>query len=197
MLPDFPNAKRAIRKAQEVFFEGRQKELLGPYFSEVPKRMMPEGNSLKQVYSTEMEHQTTLKPIVTTFNYTVDEILADPWIIFERIGKSAEEFVNQQMQLTFESLNSVLKKIGNVVQTGGDFTIDNFLDALEKVEIPFDENDQPRLPQLLAGPQMIDKMIASLKEHENDPARQGRMQQIIETKRKDWHDRKNSRKLVD
>lgn len=197
MLPDFPNAKRAIRKAQEVFFEGRQKELLGPYFSEVPKRMMPEGNSLKQVYSTEMEHQTTLKPIVTNFNYTIDEILTNPWIIFDRIAESAEAFVNQQMQLTFESLNAVLEKIGNVVKTGGDFTIDNYLEALEKVEIPFDENDQPRLPQLLAGPQMIDKMIASMKEHENDIVRQGRMQQIIETKRKAWHDRKNSRKLVD
>lgn len=197
MIPDFPKAKRVIQEAQQQFFEDKQKLHLGPFFNNVPKRVMPEGNTIRQIYSPGMEHQTDIKAIKSSFNISLEEIKINPWIIFEKLAVSAEEFAHQQIQLFFETISKVTEMTGNVINAKKELSIDDFLDGIEKVEFPFDSNDNPVFPAFFASPEVIDKMLAKMKEDEATGNGTGRLQAIVEKKRKIWHDRKNARKLVD
>lgn len=65
----------------------------------------------------------------------------------------AEQYVSQVMPQFFESLSMVTKAAGNVHDAGGKpFTWDMFLDMLDGMEIPFDEDNNPLLPSFVAGP---------------------------------------------
>ncbi len=197
MIPEFKNAKKYILKSQEDFFEFAQKHHLGGLFGNIHKRTMPEGNRFRHVYSKTMERGTELTKIASSFSFTVDEVKKDPFIIYEKLFESATEFAKQQVQMTITGISEITELTDNVVQSKGEFTVEDFFESLEKVEIDFDKNGKPRLPSIVGAPDFIDKMIAALKKSEHLPENKVKMDKIIDLKRKQWNDRENNRKLVD
>ncbi len=197
MVPEFKNAEKYIIKSQEDFFEFAQKHHLGGLFGNIPKRVMPEGNKLKQVYSKSLERQTEMVKIGSSFKLDIDKIKATPSLVYEQLFETAKEFANQQIQMTIKSIYEVTELTGNIVESQGEFTVEDFYKSLEKIEIEFDKNGKPLLPTIVGGPAFIDKMIATLKRREHPVESKGRMDEIIDIKRKQWNDRENNRKLVD
>ena len=197
MLPEFPIAKLAILKSQEKFFLYAQKEKLGPLFGNIPKRALPEGNRMKQEYSKEMVHEPAMTPIKSHFQLNIDQLKKNPFVIFEQIAETAADFAHQQALMTIKGISDVTELTGNVVDSSGGFTTEQFFECIEKVEIEFDRNGNPSLPTIVASPENINKMISVLKASEHLPENKIRIDEIMNKKRKAWYDKENSRKLVD
>jgi len=96
-------------------------------------------------------------------------------------------------------LEKVTERTGNVVkgEKGEGITPKLILDAIEKMEIGFDEKGNPIMPVLVMSPQDFEKIKAEQKAWESDGELEKRRREIIEKKRKEWIDRESNRKLVD
>ncbi len=197
MMPEFPIAKLAIRKSQDAFFQSAVKERLGPLFGNIPSRVLEEGNRLKQQYSADMVHQTGMTQIKSKFQLTIDQIKANPYVIYEKYFDNAQDFANQRVLMTMQGINEITELTGNVVNSNGGFTTEHFFQSLEKVQIDFDKAGNPMIPTMVGSPETVNKMMAVLKEGEHLPENKKRIDAIIGKKRKDWHDRESNRKLVD
>jgi hypothetical protein len=197
MLPEFKKAKKCIAKSQEQFFEFSQKHHLGGLFGSISKRAMPEGNKLRQVYSKDLQRETEMTKIQTSFTFDVDEIKENAFTIYEQLFQNAKEFASQQMQMMIKNINEVTEMTGNVIKSKGEYSVEDFYRSIEMVEIEFDKDGKPVLPTIVSSPSFIDNMINTLKKHEHLPESKTRMDEIINLKRKQWYDRENNRKLVD
>ena len=73
--------------------------------------------------------------------------------LLAEIDAVAEKYVSQVMPQFFENLSMVTSAFGNVRDAGGQpLTWDMVLDMLDGMEVAFDEDDNPVLPSLCAGP---------------------------------------------
>jgi hypothetical protein len=188
MMPEFPIAKQKILESQGLFFEFAQKQKLGPLFADIPKQALPEGNRMKQEYSKTMVHESGMTAIKSHFQINIAQAKADPFIIYEQLVQTAADFADQQTLMTLKGISEITELTGNVVGSRNGFTTEQFFECIEKVEIEFDKQGNPRLPTIVAS---------LLKAGEHLPENKGRMEAIINTKRKKWYDRENNRKLVD
>ena len=67
---------------------------------------------------------------------------------------------------------------------------------LEKVQIDFDEKDNPIKPGFFVDPNTGQKILEILKTIEDTPELLKKHDEIIEKKRIEYHDRESHRKLV-
>ncbi|MCK4818719.1 hypothetical protein KA005_23305, partial [bacterium] len=94
-------------------------------------------------------------------------------------------------------LNEVTAKTGNVVDAGGQpLSHELLLKTLETIQLDFDDNGKPIMPTLVVSPQQYEKIKVKNIEWENDPECQKQFEQMMNRKRKEWHDRESNRKLV-
>lgn len=127
-----------------------------------------------------------------------DLIERGPIALVEGLKKLADELSSQQSQMVFERLNQITAKTGNVVDAGGQaINPDLLLQMLEKIEIDFSEDGQPRLPTLVVTPKQGEKLREKMPEWEKDEHYNRKFKELIERKRQEWHDRESHRKLVD
>ena len=95
-------------------------------------------------------------------------------------------------------MNQVTASTGNVVDAKGKpLTPDQFLDVMERIEMSFDQNGKPMLPQIVCGPQMVEQMKKILEQIDTEPELKQRHDELLRRKRENWCDRESRRKLVD
>ncbi len=127
-----------------------------------------------------------------------DLIERGPLALQEGLEKVAEELRSQQSKMIFEHLSQSTDRTGNVVDAGGQaINPDLILQMLEKMEIDFSEDGQPRLPTLVVPPEQGEKLREKMLEWEKDECYNRKFNELIERKRQEWHDRESHRKLVD
>lgn len=115
----------------------------------------------------------------------------------EKLNGAADEIARQTQTHLFGTLNAALDKAGQVVsQHGKPLDPEAVFEALEKVQMEFDENRNPAQPSMVVPPALLSKAKDVLEQIENDPALQKRYLAIIERKWLDWRDREAARKLV-
>jgi len=193
MLPEFPNAQEAIKKA----WNRRLFKALGfsdPLISRIPLHVQREGNKA-MVGATETkfrmlkaEHQW--KPAIGQ-GIPLDDFFA----LADRLG---DDMARQQAQHTMEILaeqpstrHSVLKK------TEGSFSFDDVLSELERMEIDFDERGMPMWPTVFLGTPALQSFVQNSKAHELNEERRKRMSDLVARKRKEFDEREARRRLVD
>ncbi len=121
-----------------------------------------------------------------------------PNLTFEDIRKKfdlvAEDMASQMSQGLFQKIISSAQKIDGKNQT---FGIDMLLEALESIDIDFDNMGNPSSLSVIIPPQIAEKMKNDLPNWEKDPEHNARYEEIISRKRIEWRDRESNRKLVD
>lgn len=82
-----------------------------------------------------------------------DVVAGDVAALTVALDKAAEQGVSTLMPGVFDYLSKICEATGNVVDAAGrPLTHELILSALEKVEIDFDENDEPIMPTLVVHP---------------------------------------------
>ena len=127
-----------------------------------------------------------------------DLIERGPIALKEGLENVAKELSSQQSKMILEHLNQITAKTGNVVDAGGQaINPDLILQMLEKMEMDFSEDGQPRLPTLVGSPEYYERLKEKMPEWEKDEHYNRKFNELIERKRQEWHDRESHRKLVD
>jgi len=198
MLPDYPQLKKRLKEKFEGLVSKRIQE--EPLLSQLRKTIVHEGNTYNvtsyEGYSTKSEYER----FATAFNIDVNTIIKKgPDALYEKVPSLSKDIADKMAQHTINTLEKVTQATGNVVTgKGKGITPDLILDALEKIEIGFDEWGNPIMPIIVMSPQDFELFKSKEKEWEAQAIRlEIRRREIIEKKRKEWIDRESRRKLVD
>lgn len=198
MLPDIPRTK------EEVFL------LLQQATAEAAKNARPLLKSI-QVEIVHEGHETTtrttdghvqrrgMKKAETRLTVDLTKVPSQGLETTARMLREAtDRLQDAQAKLLFEEVERATKLAGTVVSAQGTpLSANLLLDALERMEIDFDDDGNPIYPTLVISP-ALEKQVTLLSEQmENDPAVQSRHDAIMVRKKAEWFDRENNRKLVD
>jgi hypothetical protein len=122
----------------------------------------------------------------------VDHIRAtDVDVFVTAIWEVAEKYAEAMGTAFFQTMRDVTEAVGNAIDAGGQpFTWDLFLDGLEKMEIAFDENGQPKV-QVLINPDTW-RLLQAV---ERTPEHDRRLEDIMQRKRGEWNAQQRPRRL--
>ncbi len=105
---------------------------------------------------------------------------------------ATDQSLKEYMPQFFEQMRLMMEHAGQRVDAGGKpFSIDLYLDGLERVQIDFTEDEKPKLPTLVAGPELAEK-IAKLVWTD---AQLRRYQEMMDSKKREFDARRRIRKL--
>lgn len=197
MLPSFARTKEKIRIRSERELRKRVDE--DPQSLGIRKFIFHEGNQLATTSIDGYEDRSPLQEHQVRFEISEEENREKgPHAIFERIPTLAKDMASQREKALFEKMNDVTKRTGNIVEGDGKgLTPELIMKTLEKIDMSFDEHGNPIMPTLIVSPDVLKKMEENTDLWKETPEMQQKMVELIKTKRREWDDRQNRRKLVD
>jgi hypothetical protein len=127
-------------------------------------------------------------------SFEVDDLVAGASDnVIAMLDGVAEQHLRQVMPAFFESISRITDATGNRIEAKGEpFSPELLLEALEKIEWSFDENDEPIMPTLVVHPTLAEK-IAQLPPL--TPEQEKAFSDQKERKRDEYRARKRRRKL--
>jgi hypothetical protein len=198
MLPDYPTLKRRLNEKFEDII--RNKVQNEPLLSQFRRTTIHEGNTLAITSSDGYSSKTNYQEFATDFKIGFDEIIkSGPEAFYSRASEISKDMASKLAKQSIGMLEKVTERTGNVVKSekGEGITPKLILDAIEKMEIGFDEAGNPIMPVVVMSPKDFEKIKGKQKEWKSDGELEKRRKEIIEKKRKEWVDRESNRKLVD
>lgn len=197
MLPDFPKIKR---KWSDMFVRMlREQSHQGSFLSQIRTTRHFEGDMQRVTDATGDTEESNYEIFSEALEVNRQNLIdRGPVAYMDSSAKIAKEFESQQSKIIFERVNKSTAKTGNIVNAGGqEINPDLMLQALEKIEIDFSEDGQPRLPTIVTSPELYERLKEKMPEWEKDEYYNRKFQALIERKKQEWHDRESHRKLVD
>ena len=98
--------------------------------------------------------------------------------------------------MLFQTLERTSNEVGNAMDMKGQpFTLESYLDMLEKVDINFDSFGMPEFPTQVIDLSMGPTVRAEFERFKTSSVLRDRAEFIMQ-KMKDWHDRESRRRLV-
>ena len=190
MFPDLLKTKEKLQKMLNQEMKKARLLHMGP-LADVPVSMIFEGNKNVVIRADSSIEETNLEKMTTELQVKFEEVeKMSHEMVLDKINGTAEEMAVKTSELFFERLTKITDETGNVVSSdGAPFSIDLFLEMLEKMEIDFDESGKPSGLSFVPFTSSISRVISQA---ETDP----RYQAVIERKREEWYAREGNRKLV-
>jgi hypothetical protein len=112
---------------------------------------------------------------------------------FAGLDSAAEQGLASIMPRVFEQISEITDAAGQTINAAGrPLSHDLITQMLEKIDIDFDENDNPKMPTLVMHPKMAERLRALGEPSEEDTRR---FNELIERKRKEFHARRRTRRL--
>lgn len=196
MLPDFPELKRKLCALREARMQ-RIKREHNRSLSQATVFDVEEGHRVLNMDDLGSRSDVPIESHSSEITLTLEEfetLTQDQ--IEEKFNVAARDIANQAEMQMIEILDRAAEGSGNVIKQDAPFSHKSHLDALEKVDLWFDERGNPDFPTILCSPEMHEKILVVLAvpmSAEDEKRRSS----IIDRKREEWRDRENRRKLVD
>jgi len=197
VLPDFIPVKKKISKVLTSYL--RKKLQSEPFIGQLRHKVQHEGDRIvMKTYDGSID-KIEYKTLGSEFNIQTEEIIKEgPNAFIKHIDKLVEDLIKQKSKVVFQKLNEITSKTGNVVNLHGEpFTPEKLLEALDKIQMEFDEDGRPTNLTIVMHPDLWNKIKDKIPEWEADTEFRKKHDAIIEKKRREWLDRENNRKLVD
>lgn len=200
MIADFPKIKETLHKQMD-FSLREEVRRRAPVVSMIGHHFLHEGD--KSSYET-VDRQTKVVDFQkgeSKFSVTRDEMSKMTIMdVAKKIQDMAEELAGQMEGRLFQTITEEVEKIGNVVQNNPPLSPDTLLQALEKIEIDFqdDSRDKPVLPTLVTGPELAEKAKNQMDNItlEEKELFDEKMKKILDKKYDNFLAREGKRKLV-
>jgi len=197
MLPDFPKIKKKhVEAINKLLKEAIQRD---PLFSGIREEHHFEGSRMSYKTVDGEANETDYQMASSEFEVKRQDVIAKGAMAYvENIRAAAEEMKKQKAHYFFEKMKEVTDKTGNIVDgKGRPFGFELFVESIRKIWIEFDEDGNPMMPTMVVSPEIGEKLRVLLPEWEKNPECKKIIDEIIESKRKQWNDRESHRKLVD
>ena len=201
MLPDFTSTKKKLENS--IFSTVASKVHDSPLLSQMPKKVRLEGRKHSFVDSTGEYVERGYEKIDSKFSVENKEVLEKGILLLvERCIQAIDELNEKVTHGALEEMGIAATKVGNNIDAEGKLLTDAYLDALEKIQVDFDDKGHPYLPSLVMNPKDVIRQEKRLDDYINkNPQHEyefnEKLDKIIEKKRKEWYDRESNRKLVD
>lgn len=198
MLPDFPSVKAHLGVAL-IRWTQEQVPQIAPLLGQIGSFHQHEGKRGHLSRADKSSDEMKYEPHRFEFVLTREEMRkTDLPGLFEKLRKLAEQIADAQSTLMYTRISEAVEPIGNTVDAGGDFQPKHFFEMLSKIQMEFDPaTGKPTGHVFSMHPDTAAKVIPKLQAWEQDPAFKEEYERILETKREEWRDREDRRKLVD
>jgi hypothetical protein len=197
MLPDLPDLKAELRDIYVRYVSRRAHAQLGA-FSEAPRHVIHEGETMRVERangdSEDSDMQGASAEVVISYEQAETMSLQERTQILNDL---ADRMAMQMSEKLFTSLNETLDRAGQTVDNRGrPFDAEAILRILDRMEIDFDAQGNPKLPTVQLGRDMSEAWVEATNQLANDPVWKARLEQLLAEKRANWRDREAARKLV-
>lgn len=198
MLPDFPKEKTKLIEFFNNYLK-QQFQQHAIFFKESPKFMHHEGD--KWVFERDNGEKdessySTIESAMTLDREHINVLSFDE--ILKKLDSMAAEMAEQQIsQMTEKVATEVNRQDRAIKLENNSFGKNDFLRALESIDLSFDKNHKLIKPSFIMPPEMWDKIQKEGTNWEDDLAFQKRHDAIIAKKKEEWLAREATRKLVD
>ena len=196
MLPRFKKIDQAMEELfNELIF--RYSHALDPIFSNVTTYIVHEGTKTVMKVGDTLQ-EDSLFEASAEYEIKLDRF---PTFSFKDFNDCAREvgtkFLSQKKKNLFETLDRVTHETGNVVDGGGK-PLDHevLFEALDAIQINFDEHGKPEMPSLVVHPDVMPRLEKLSKEAEESPILKKRHEDLMSRKREEFLEREADRKLV-
>lgn len=198
LLPDFPGTKKEIRKIvnermRRTFY--REAALL----SRMRRFDSHEGDSFTIHRLDGTTERSRYRKTVVEFTIDKKDLAElSPGALAERMDRAAYEMAGKASKAIFEKLKQITSESGQVHDAKGrPLSPDTLLEALEMMDIDFDDQGRPSGLTLAVGPELGERLRSLAPVWEADPEFRRRHNELMQRKREAWRDRESRRKLVD
>jgi hypothetical protein len=195
MFPDYPEIKRKLQSNFHKFVDiETQNDQLIKMFKKKP---IYEGKVLEITRVNGDFESMEFQPIMVEFKIKPEDLIekgVDAY--YSKIPEVAEEMRKEKSKFLIENVGEITSRTGNIVNLNKP-TGEWYLEALENGGISFDEFGFSSMPDIFVNPKDYDRIISDFSKLESDPNIKQKIKEIIESKRREWIDKENNRKLVD
>jgi len=116
--------------------------------------------------------------------------------LIETFRPLAMQMASEKERMLFEVMRNATEKTGNIVSAEGKpISIEKIFEVLEKIQIEFDQNGQPRMPTMVVGSE-IAAQIEKMMDDSTADDHQKRFDNLIQRKKAEWLAREADRTLV-
>ncbi len=197
MLPDLPELKAELREAYLHYVSRRAHAQLGA-LSEAPRHLIHEGTVMRVERANGESEDAGMHAASAEIAISVEQ--AESMTLQERthiLNDLADRMASQMAQKLFATLNETLDRAGQTVDNHGrPLDAEAILRMLERMELDFDANGDPKMPTIQLGMEMGDAWERATFQLANEPAWKARLEQLLAEKKANWRDREAARKLV-
>ena len=197
MLPDFPRVKKA---ALHYFNSNASIQSSNtPMLALVPTRIIHEGTTSMMTSEEGITSLDDFKKIEASFKVTDDELIRNGFGAFlSKLGDISEDIAKQKEKVLLGKISEVTESTGRAIDAKGQgLSPTLILQALEKIDVEFDDNGNPKNLALVVHPNQIQKLTENAAKWAKDPEQVKAYNLLMAKKREEWRARENSRKLVD
>lgn len=199
MLPDFPKIKKDIHKKLLIPYAKHKRASCLGILNQMTVIKIHEGNNSRLLRSDGTQDTARPNDISGSFSYELSDI-KDMTIedVFKKIDDATEELTTKLIDHVVSKVEAVCEETGNVLNLNNKkFTAVHYLELLEKLEIRFDCNGDPVLPDALLGASLDPRVIEEeLEKIQKDETLRKRFAEIISKKREEHNAREGNRELV-
>lgn len=197
MLPDYPKFKTLLG---EILIERMKKVMLASqgFMGEVPRLRIFEGDTLSTIREDGTKEASKPETIGEEISWSFDEIEnLEVNDVIKKIDEIAINMARKQSEFAFKEITEAVRKVGNEVDVKGEpLQPKHFFEMIRKIQMQFDVSGNPIYPSIVAGTKAFDAFRKMFDQLEEDPTLKKEYEELIERKRKEWHDRETSRTLV-
>lgn len=199
MLPDFPVLKRQL--IERIHNQFSQIVLRDSLLSAIPTNHVYEGSKLRSTDTSGYEETKGFHSTEGELAFEYSEIEERGLQVYwEKLCEVQEHIRADIVNHLLETSKEASARTGNVIDAKGEaMTAKHVLSLLETVELTFREDGMPDFSQsgFVLHPSMVQTLRKCLQDIQEDPDHRATFEKIIEQQRRNWHARKDHRKLVD
>ncbi len=197
MLPDFPDVKAKLEARLLKHFQALI-DRKAPLMARIRRYRQAEGDK----FVFEDDAGNVIRKGFLKFQASVEVPMSLPIDQAARMSAAqlegaAEKIAAQSEGLLFTTLGEAVESVGNVLDARGEpFSPSMMWDAIEKMQVDFNDRGQPEMPTIVLHPDTFEAIRPKLQQWENDPLLRKRRREVLMKKKEEWRDRESNRKLV-
>jgi hypothetical protein len=197
MLPDYPKLKADLSVRLVRFLRARHDFHLGP-LSHVSRIKFFEGDTYSLKRSSGEVEPGEFKEAAALITIKDEEVPGMTLeLLLQKLDDAAQDMARQQGESVYRSISEATEKAGNVVDAGGQrLTAQSILDALSKIQIDFNRDGTPSMPEIHIHPRLSEAVLRAGEELEKNSDLKRQLKQILAEKREEWRAREATRRLA-
>ncbi len=150
------------------------------------------GGPIRNVVTGPAPVNTPMVTAVAEVSYAIDDIEEPNFATYKRfVDNIIEQIIGAQLTHMLETIGTIATAVGNVTDGNGELTLETFRESIRKVELDFDDDGRPTIPQLVTPPELYERAKEVVAQAQRDPE----LIRIVLEKRDAFMARRRKRRL--